>query len=94
MNIPLLMRLEQICSSLQSEGWVYVGQANFGTCGKNIVKYRHPNGSRISIECLDNSLVLFKNKKCIKKEIVPDNPLLNKDLRPSALPPRYVKNPK
>lgn len=73
MNTKLLLRLEQICSSLQSEGWIYVSKLQYPRKLLKSVFYRHPNGSRITIDCYEESILIFKNKKLVKSEKIPLN---------------------
>lgn len=67
MNVKLLLRLEQICSGLQSEGWIYIGRTTTFPDGTFTVKYRHPNGARMSIDCYARDICLFRNKRLIKR---------------------------
>lgn len=70
MNVKLLLRLEQICSGLQSEGWIFIGRSMTYPDGTFYVKYRHPNGARMSVDCFANDILLFRNKKLVKREHV------------------------
>ena len=70
-NFKLLLRLEQICSGLQKEGWIYVSCLQYPGELQQTVYYRHPNQSRIVIDVYENYLLIFKNKKLVKREQVP-----------------------
>lgn len=70
-NIKLLMRLEQICSSLQKEGWIFISNQHYPGELQQSVFYRHPNTSRIVIDVYEEYLLIFKNKKLVKREHVP-----------------------
>lgn len=70
-NIKLLLRLEQICSSLQKEGWIFVSRQKRSFRPKESVYYRHPNNSRIVIDVYGEWIFIFRNKKLIKREHIP-----------------------
>lgn len=72
-NTKLLLRLEQICSSLQSEGWIYISTLQYPRELLKSVFYHHPNGSRITIDCYEENILIFKNKKLVKSEKIPLN---------------------
>lgn len=70
-NIKLLLRLEQICSGLQKEGWIFISNQHYTGELQLSVFYRHPNQSRIVIDVYDDYLLIFRNKKLVKREHVP-----------------------
>lgn len=70
-NFKLLLRLEQICSGLQKEGWIFISKLQYPGELQQSVFYRHPNQSRIVIDVYENYLLIFRNKKLVKREQVP-----------------------
>lgn len=70
-NFKLLLRLEQICSGLQKEGWIFISNLHYPGELQQSVFFRHPNKSRIVIDVYENYLLIFKNKKLVKREHVP-----------------------
>lgn len=68
--ITLAKRLEQIRSSLLSEGWLYVGQCAHQEDTMTIM-YRNPKGNRFHIEVNSGAILMFRNRKLVKQEFFP-----------------------
>lgn len=72
-NVKLFSRLEQICSCLEKEGWIFITRLNWSSGSIPIISvyYRHPNKSRIKIHVYEERIDMYRNKKLVKREYFP-----------------------
>lgn len=73
-NIKTYLRLEQICSSLEREGWIFISRLGRNDGPECSIFYRHPNNSRIVIDVYKEWIQVFRNKKLVKTEHIPCAP--------------------
>lgn len=60
----VISRLEQICSSLVSEGYRVTGKLGA------VRALKHPNGNRITVIATGNQIGIIKNGRLVKQEPV------------------------
>lgn len=67
-------RVEQICSSLLSEGWLlvtlYQEKPNPIYQVTIFATFRHANGNHMAVHVEDNVIELWKNRRCVHRETV------------------------
>ena len=62
-KLKSLSRLEQICSSLQKEGYVIVGKMESVRCLRHTA-----NGNRITVLATNDYVAMMKNGRVVKRE--------------------------